>query len=161
MGFNEMVGGDRINLLLSKRFKIQGPPAPVMASEMFPVTVTENDRPEFHFLAQSHLWGATATDLGVVAQRSNSGVQNPVDSGVLVVVKRVWLSTDGIPDAVFDLRVELTNGGVTPDTVSATRFLDTRLGGSSTRVPVTQTVIFTTGGAQPGLSFVRGTTNAS
>lgn len=161
MAQNELQGGAGVNLVLSKRFKIGEAPAPFMASEIFPTFVVENDRPEFHFLGGSRLWGISGTDLAVAAQFSAVGVQNPLNSGLISVVKEVWVTSGGLPAATFDLRIESATVGVTPDTVFQTVFLDTRNGPSVTRVPTTEGLLFTTGGAQPGIGFFRGTTDAS
>ncbi len=157
MAQNELQGGAGVNLVLSKRFKIGDAPAPFMASELFPTFVVENDRPEFHFLGGSRLWGISGTDAATAAETSNVGVENPSGSGLISVITHVQCSSGGVAGATFDIRMEAAAGGVTPDSVSQTVFLDSRNGPSATRVPTTRLLLFTTAGAQPGISFNRQT----
>lgn len=89
MAQNELAGGDRTNLILSKRFDVQGAPAPFMASEIFPNVVLENDRPEWEWLGLGRLCTAALFIAGAVGNNGVCGLINPAGSGVLAVVKRI------------------------------------------------------------------------
>lgn len=97
MGTNELAGGDRTNLILSRRFDIQGAPAPFMASEIFPQIVLENDRPEYEWLGLGRLCSAPSFIAAAVGNFGVCGLINPAGTGTLAVLKSftVWNNTTG------------------------------------------------------------------
>lgn len=138
MGQNEMTEGAGVNLILSKKFGVVGAPSPLMASEIFPNVILQNDRPEWPFLEGDKIAGGFIQDAGVAAQISHVGLHNPADSGILVVVQSILVDITG-----GDTRIDL---GVTPDATDTlttgtprdTRFEFRRAGG-----PETTALLFT------------------
>jgi len=110
MGQNELQGGEGVNLILTKRFRIQGAAAPYMASELFPNITLENDRPEWAFLAGDRLCSGDGTDGAVAAQTSNVFVLNPAGSNALVVVSRII--TISFATQSLDIRIGINNSAL-------------------------------------------------
>lgn len=92
MGLNEMTEGAGANLILQKVYGVVGAPSPIMASELFPQVVVRNDRPEWPFLEGDRIAAGVVSDGAVVGQISHVGLINPVDSGVLVIVKEFLIA---------------------------------------------------------------------
>ncbi len=151
-GVNELQGGSGVNLILSKRFKVGEAPAPFMASELFPMVGLELDRPEWKFLSGERLCGFGATLVATSSQHSSVGLENPTDSGMILVVESILLAAIQGVVTIFDLRMD---NGFTPDTRGQGVFLDSRLGDSTAAVPTGRSLFFTSAGAQPGLGFRR------
>jgi len=63
-----------------------GEPITELAPELLAAIILENDRPEYHYLGNSGLWGVTKSQAAVAGQLSYVGVNNPSGSGVLLVV---------------------------------------------------------------------------
>lgn len=84
-----------IGQVLRRRLGVlaSGSPAPAIAPEFMPTLCVENDRPEWHYLANSKLAGATANVAAVVGQLSFVAVTNPAGSNGLVVVEHALIVT--------------------------------------------------------------------
>jgi len=82
---NEIQVG-RFNGVLSKLLGITGAPAPVSATDVFPMLALEVDRPEWHFLGGGRICMGGTYVAAVAAQTQAVQLYNPVDSGVLVVI---------------------------------------------------------------------------
>jgi len=152
---NELLGGEGVNLILSKRFQIQGAAAPFMASEMFPNITLENDRPEWGFLAGTRIAGSTATLGGTAAENSQVGVRNPAGSNVIIVVTRASLGNAHSAAAALQLRIGLSPT-VDADTLPAPR--DTRWGSLNAN---TVGLVFVRSGALLGRPLMQFTSNAT
>jgi len=90
MAQNEMDSGARLNNILSKRFEIEGAPAPFMASELFPNVVLELDRPEWKWLANEKPGWGYRFQAAVAGQYSFVALSVSQDS-VLVVVEAAYV----------------------------------------------------------------------
>jgi len=122
---NEMDDGQGLNQVLSRRYGIQGPPAPNMATEVFPTISVEPLAPEYQFLCNHRLAVAGIAQAGVVAERAQVGIQNPVDSGVIAVVEA--LQVMGVVNSQT-FRVFMGVGAQTWDASGTRVFRDTRFG---------------------------------
>lgn len=128
MAQNELEDGASINLVLSRRFGVQGAPAPFMASEVFPTLAMEGPSapPEYHFLGGSRLVAGQRLDTAAAANFSHAGLQNPLESGALIVVHRIILNESaGVNDTLI-----VAIGGQAAAFVGAVggEFRDTRQG---------------------------------
>lgn len=91
---NEIQSG-RFNAVLHKLLDMkEGAPAPMLASEIFPVIVIESDRPEWDFLQGIRNQGTNAAIAAVAAQRSKFRLRNPTGSGAIAVVESIVLRSD-------------------------------------------------------------------
>ena len=110
---NELQVG-RFNAILKKLLGIKADaPAPVIGAEVIPAIILENDRPEFYILGGGKLGIGGQFVNGGVGVRPIFALQNPVSSGVLIVVEQVVVTSDGtgssaIP-AITDSVGALTN----------------------------------------------------
>lgn len=130
MSFNEMEYGEAINQALSKRWGVQGPPAGVMASEVFPVLPMDGPgiAPEYHFLANTRMAGGWGTQAAVAGQYSHVGLSNPEGSNAIIVVTDILITnSNGFTAQAFAVTTEVGNpiasSGGSP-------FRDTRWGGT-------------------------------
>jgi hypothetical protein len=83
---NEIQVG-RVNAILTKLLSMkEGSPSPVLAPEVLPVVVLENDRPEYVFLGGGKLCAGGLEQAAVALERPFVQLFNPVGSGVLLVV---------------------------------------------------------------------------
>ncbi|MCI0372639.1 MAG: hypothetical protein L0214_15005 [candidate division NC10 bacterium] len=105
----------RYNQLLYRLLAMQeGAPAPVLATEIFPMLGLEMDRLEWKFLTGTQLVMGTAIQLAVAGQFSHVCLQNPVKSGVLVVIEDVLVQAEstvsgGAVGTIFTGTTTLTN----------------------------------------------------
>lgn len=123
MSRNELEHGERINSILSRAFGVQGPPAPFMASELFPNLVMGNDRPEWGYLGNERYCAGQGSDAAAVGQTSHVGLNNPDASGVIAVVTGIVLANNTGAVATIDIAVGRDN---TPDSSAGGHFRDTR-----------------------------------
>lgn len=78
----------RFQRRLAEELNIDAPaPVPVLAPEIVPVMVVENERRELQHLMQEHRFGCTLTIANVAAEYVYFFLQNPADSGSLVIVE--------------------------------------------------------------------------
>lgn len=82
---NEIQTG-RYNAILGKLLGMKQTPAPLLATDIFPMLALEVDRPEWPFLAGVRLCGGYRSDAAVVGQYSHIALRNPTGSGILAVV---------------------------------------------------------------------------
>lgn len=122
---NEMTQGQGVNQILSRRFGVQGPAAPSVASELFP-TCELLSYPENWFLQLERLVGAFDDQPAVAAQRQHVGIWNPAGSGALLVVEQVRIHNASAGTLLYQVAMGLDNG--TNTTGQGGDFLDTRLG---------------------------------
>ena len=108
---NEMGFGAGLNQLLQRRLGVEGfPPAPMVASELFPTLCLESDRPEWHFLSGSRLCAGTIDNAAAGAGIfSFGGVVNPAGSGVIAVVTRVQTTEGANPSQNHELGIGLSS----------------------------------------------------
>lgn len=84
--WNEVLEGS-LNQLIAKRFGMQaGSPSPLVAAEIFPVVVLEDDRVEYGFMKREVLGAARCVQGATAAVISNAMLRNPPNSGVIVTV---------------------------------------------------------------------------
>lgn len=95
MPTNEMTEGGGLNRVLSSAFGVQGPAAPFMATEVFPVLVLGNDRPEWHFLADERLSSGRRNDGASVGNYSHVGLKVAAELGTIAVVERIRITGGG------------------------------------------------------------------
>ena len=122
MSQNELEDGAGLNQILSRAFGVQGAAAPFMASEVFPVLVMGNDRPEWQFLSGDRLASGFHSDAAIAAQRSHVGINNPAGSGAICVVESIIVS--GISATVA---IAIGKGAVIDSAAGQKFFRDTRL----------------------------------
>ena len=84
-----------------------------MASEIFPMVVLENDRPEWAFLCGNKIASGRNTDGAVAAQFSHVGLHNPAGSGIMAVCEQITI--DGLPQS--ELRFYRGSISTKPSTV--------------------------------------------
>jgi len=103
MAVNEIQIG-RYNSLLHKLLAMkEGAPSPILAPEIIPVVVLENDRPEWRFLEGVILRaGGGSQAAGGAGTVAMYGLRNPVGSNALLVVERVFIGTTTI--SVFTIQ---------------------------------------------------------
>lgn len=89
MALNE-IGQDRFQRRLNRELRIPGDqPAPILAPEIQPVLVVEDERPELLHLALEHRFCCTLTLAAVVNEYYYFHLWNPAGSNMLMVVERV------------------------------------------------------------------------
>lgn len=126
---NEMTEGSRVNRMLSNKYGVQGPPAPFMASELFPMIDVGSPPPEDYYLADQRLAMGRRIDAATGAQYSAVGIHNPAGSGAIVVVDSIHLySTSTL---LADVRID-TNP--TTDATGSGWWRDTRWSGAGAPV---------------------------
>ena len=90
-GALNLIQGGRWDEALRRLFSMkQGAIAPVVAAELQPTIVLENDRGEHFALSNTRLATGCYQQNAVAGQYSMVQVMNPVDSGVLCVVTRMF-----------------------------------------------------------------------
>jgi len=104
---NEIQVG-RFNGILSKLLGITGAPAPVSATDIFPMLALEVDRPEWHFLGGERLCQMRWQDAAVAANFSSVGLRNPEGSGVLIVVESITMWFAANAQAYIGVRANTT-----------------------------------------------------
>lgn len=94
MGLNDLQFGQRLNEILRRRFGIQQQPAPVMATEMFPVVPIEGPSapPDYEWLGGGSPYFGFTTQVANAGGRSVVALKNPGDSGILATVLGVQLT---------------------------------------------------------------------
>ena len=117
--------GQGLNLVLSRAFGVQGAPAPFMASEIFPMVVLGNDRPEWGFLQNCRYAQGRGLDAANAGDTSHVGLQNPVGSGAIMVIERIMMANTTANALTLNLAIGI---GITPDASGGETFLDTRYG---------------------------------
>lgn len=146
MARNEMTEGEGLNRILSNVYGIQGPPAQFMASEVFPMLVMGNERPEWQALEGRRLAHAQFTDGAVVGQYSRGGIWNRPSKNAIVVVEHVNAYRSAASASDYELRIGVSNqeGPSIWDSTLETQFRDTRwMNDVGTKVPTTNAVILT------------------
>jgi len=84
---NELQVG-RFNAILTKLLSMkEGAPSPILAPEIIPTVVLENDRPEWAFLFGGRLGAAGLEQVAVALEFPAVQLFNPVGSGILMVVE--------------------------------------------------------------------------
>lgn len=120
---NELqIGGP--NAVLHKLLNMkEGAPAPVLNPELVASLVLQDDRPEWGFLSGEHICFGSANQVAVAGELAGVLLANPVNSGVLVVMTRLFhRSTGGL--IVFGETIT----AAIPGTNSAVNNADTRAG---------------------------------
>lgn len=88
---NEIQVG-RYSALLHKLLDMkEGAPAPTLAPDVFSMLALEVDRPEWKFLMGERLaMGSQSVGAGGAGTYCSVGLYNPADSGVIVILEKVW-----------------------------------------------------------------------
>jgi len=90
MPANEIQIG-RLNALLHKLLDMkEGAPAPVLGTDLFATLVLESDRPEWAFLKGERLCVGMAAVSAVAGNKPAAILNNPDDSGTLIVLERMF-----------------------------------------------------------------------
>ena len=103
---NELGGGEGVNQILSRRFEIQGAPAPMMASELFPMVVLEDDRPEWKYLANEKYAVGYLSEAAAVGNYSIVQLDNPASSGAILVVEQIELYNSSSAVQVYAISLQ-------------------------------------------------------
>lgn len=127
---NQIQGG-RWDEELRRTFSMkQGSVAPVLASEIVPAIILENDRPEGLALAATRLGMGSSIILASAGVFSQIQLFNPAGSGVLGVATRARMASNGASTLTLRLgNVALTNASLTA-TKADSRLIDFAIGAS-------------------------------
>ncbi|MDH3424540.1 MAG: hypothetical protein OEN00_16210 [Gemmatimonadota bacterium] len=124
MAVNEMTEGSGLNRVLSQAFGVQGAAAPFLATEVFPVLVMGNDRPEWKYLSDERLSMGRATDAATVGQQSSSGLKvDSTQTRTLAVVERIICAQTASTNQFLEVR---SGRSATSDSTSKGFFRDLR-----------------------------------
>ena len=126
------IGQDRFQARLTKELRIKGSmPAPVLAPEIVPVLIVEDERVENLHLQREHRFACTLTLAGVVNEYYYFQLNNPAGRNGLVVVEEFCVSNITGPSS---LDFGFTDPAVTASLALRDSFcLDTRIPG---RTPI-------------------------
>lgn len=101
--YNEILVGE-LGEVLNRRLAMKaGNPAPSLAPEIMPVLGLEMDRPEWHWLGRSLLWGCGGLKTAVAGNRTVAQLRNPLGTNVIAVVERVSVETNATSPVYMDL----------------------------------------------------------
>jgi hypothetical protein len=127
--FNETLAG-RFNELIRRLHQMKSTPAPQVSPEISHAIILENDRPESHLLAGSVLWSGSINANGVAAALGIIKVENPVASGILSVVQRIYVTGEAAPQlSVLQIDAPgLTGTGAVAQTATGAIVRDSRRG---------------------------------
>lgn len=128
--YNEILEGG-LNQVIVKRLGMQtGTAVPAVQPEMTMDLTLESDRPEWGFLKGEYRFGAgTTTVVPAAGEHAYVGIQNPANSGNLVVIERVFSGSTG----------SLGTTTVTPPVAAGVtaRRIDTRTSAGGSAAPTT------------------------
>jgi len=86
-----------VNALLKRRWGIVSALGPIVSigSDVFPTERVDLAMDaDLHYLADQRICGAGRIDAGVVGEQSSVGLQNPGGSGILAIVRGLFVSTE-------------------------------------------------------------------